>query len=78
VVTIRLTRQGGPSVKGIRVQIKGAGINVKTQGANSQGIIKHTLTMKKKGILTFTPLASPSCGAQRIGVRGVFTPPVTG
>jgi hypothetical protein len=34
--------------------------------------------MKKKGILTFTPLTSPSCGTKRIGVRGIFTPPVTG
>jgi hypothetical protein len=77
VVTIHLSRKG-ESVKGIKVSIKGAGINVKTKGANAKGVIKHTLKMKKKGILTFRPLASPSCGAQRIGVRGPFTPPVTG
>jgi hypothetical protein len=34
--------------------------------------------MKRKGILTVTPLTSPSCGTKRIGVRGIFTPPVTG
>jgi uncharacterized repeat protein (TIGR01451 family) len=77
VVTIHLSRKG-QSVKGIKVRIKGAGINVKTKGANSKGVIKHTLKMKKKGILVFRPLASPSCGAQRLGVRGPFTPPVTG
>jgi uncharacterized repeat protein (TIGR01451 family) len=77
LVTIHLSRKG-LSVKGIRVQIKGAGINVKTKGANSRGVIEHTLKMKKQGILRFTPLAQPSCGAVRIGVRGVFTPPVTG
>ena len=49
-----------------------------SKGANAKGVIKRTLKMKKKGILVFTPLTSPSCGAQRIGVRGVFTPPVTG
>jgi len=77
VVTIHLSRKG-ESVKGIKVSIKGGGINVKTKGANAKGVIKHTLKMKRKGILTFRPLASPSCGAQRIGVRGPFTPPVTG
>jgi uncharacterized repeat protein (TIGR01451 family) len=76
-VKIFLTRKG-QSVKGVRVRIKGAGINVKTKGANSKGVISHTLKMKKKGILVFTPLTSPSCGAKRLGVRGVFTPPVTG
>jgi uncharacterized repeat protein (TIGR01451 family) len=76
-LTIHLSRKG-ESVKGIRVRIKGAGINVKTKGANSKGVIKHTLKMKRKGILRFTPLASPSCGAVRIGVRAPFTPPVTG
>jgi uncharacterized repeat protein (TIGR01451 family) len=78
LVTIHLFRKVGPSVKGVKVRIKGAGINVKTKGANSRGVIKKTLKLKKKGILIFTPLASPSCGAKRIGVRGVFTPPVTG
>ncbi|HKD95914.1 MAG TPA: hypothetical protein VKB43_14505, partial [Gaiellaceae bacterium] len=62
----------------IRVRIKGAGINVKTKGANNKGVIKHTLKMKRQGILVFIPLADKSCGARRIGVRGVFTPPVTG
>jgi hypothetical protein len=44
-------------------------------------VIKHALKMKKKGILRFTPVAhagAASCGAVRIGVRGPFTPPVTG
>jgi hypothetical protein len=37
--------------------------------------------MKRKGILQFTPVIHgpiTSCGAVRIGVRGPFTPPVTG
>ena len=77
VVTIHMSRKG-ESVKGIKVSIKGAGINIKTKGANARGVIKQTLKMKRKGVLTFRPLAIPSCGAQRIGVRGPFTPPVTG
>ena len=77
LVTIHLAASGRV-VKGIRVRIKGAGINVKTKGANTKGVIKHTLKMKRKGILVFTPLADKSCGTRRLGVRGVFTPPVTG
>jgi uncharacterized repeat protein (TIGR01451 family) len=77
LVTIHLTRKG-LTVKGVRVRIKGPKLDVKTKGANSKGIIKRFLKMKKKGILTFTPLTSPSCGTKRIGVRGIFTPPVTG
>jgi hypothetical protein len=45
-------------------------------------VIKHTLKMKKQGVLTFTPIqpgpTSTACSGKRIGVRGVFTPPVTG
>jgi uncharacterized repeat protein (TIGR01451 family) len=77
LVTIHLSRKG-LTVQGVRVRIKGPKLDVKTKGANSKGIIKRYLKMKKKGILTFTPLTSPSCGAKRIGVRGIFTPPVTG
>jgi uncharacterized repeat protein (TIGR01451 family) len=75
LVTIHLK---GGTVKGVKVRIKGAGINVKTAGANGSGVIKHTLKMKKRGIITFTPITSKSCGDRRVGVRGVFTPPVTG
>jgi uncharacterized repeat protein (TIGR01451 family) len=78
-VKIHLT-QGQKAAKGTRVRIKGAGINVKTKPSNAKGIIKRVLKMKKQGILTFTPLAKGAarCGNKRIGVRGVFTPPVTG
>jgi NADH/NAD ratio-sensing transcriptional regulator Rex len=79
-VTIHLT-QADKAAAGVRVHIKGAGINVKTKASNAQGVIKHILKMKKKGVLTFTPIGSESgqsCSDKRIGVRGVFTPPVTG
>jgi hypothetical protein len=34
--------------------------------------------MKKPGIDIFVPLASKHCNTKRVGVTGVFTPPVTG
>jgi uncharacterized repeat protein (TIGR01451 family) len=70
--------QGGSAVKGIKVRIKGAGINASTNASNSQGVIKHVLKMKKAGILVFTPIASKACNTKRVGVTNVFTPPVTG
>jgi hypothetical protein len=78
-VTIHLTQHGKPA-QGVRVRMKGPKLDVKTKPSNSKGIIKRVVKMKKKGIITFTPLAksAPRCGSKRIGVRGIFTPPVTG
>jgi uncharacterized repeat protein (TIGR01451 family) len=73
-------KQGGKAAAGFRVRIKGAGINVVTKRSNAKGVVKRVVKMKKKGVLLFTPLGGPAgnCGGKRIGVRGVFTPPVTG
>jgi hypothetical protein len=74
-------KQGGKAAAGFRVRIKGAGINVVTKRSNAKGVVKRVVKMKKKGVLVFTPIGGQnggSCGGKRIGVRGVFTPPVTG
>jgi uncharacterized repeat protein (TIGR01451 family) len=79
-VTIHLT-QAHKAARGVKVRIKGAGINVVTKRSNAKGITKRVLKMKKKGVLVFTPIASSTgagCSGKRIGVQGVFTPPVTG
>jgi uncharacterized repeat protein (TIGR01451 family) len=79
-LTVHLT-QGHKAAPGYKVRIKGAGINVVTKRSNARGVIKHTLKMKKKGILRFTPIVHggvASCGAVRVGVQAPFTPPVTG
>jgi uncharacterized repeat protein (TIGR01451 family) len=79
-LTIHLT-QNHKAAPGFKVRIQGAGINVVTEKSNAKGIIKHALKMKRKGILRFSAIGGPngnSCGAVRIGVRGPFTPPVTG
>ena len=79
-LTIRLT-QNHKAAAGFKVRIQGAGINVVTKRSNAKGVIKHSLKMKRKGILRFNPVGGSngaSCGAVRVGVRGPFTPPVTG
>jgi uncharacterized repeat protein (TIGR01451 family) len=74
---IKVTR-GGKAVKGIHVRIKGAGINIRTAASSQKGAIKQTVKLKKSGVLVFSPIASKRCNAKRVGVTGVFTPPVTG
>ncbi len=76
-LTIHVTQQG-KAVKGIHVRITGPKIDVRTKASNHKGVITHTLTMKKAGILIFTPIASKHCNTKRVGVTNVFTPPVTG
>jgi uncharacterized repeat protein (TIGR01451 family) len=76
-LTIRVS-QGGHAVKGIHVRIKGPKINVRTTASNGKGVIKHVIKMKKAGVVVFTPIASKRCNTKRVGVTGVFTPPVTG
>ena len=76
-LTIHLTKHGKP-VQGVKVLIKGPKLHVTTKVSNARGVIKQTVKMKKSGIDTFTPLASKHCNTKRVGVTGVFTPPVTG
>jgi uncharacterized repeat protein (TIGR01451 family) len=76
-LTIHLTKHGQPAA-GVRVLIKGPKLNMKTKASNARGIVKATIKMKKAGIDTFIPLASKHCNTKRVGVTGVFTPPVTG
>jgi hypothetical protein len=76
-LTLKVT-QNGKAVKGIRIKIKGAALTVTTTPSNAKGLVKVTLKPKKAGIVTFAPASSTGCANPRIGVTGVFTPPVTG
>jgi uncharacterized repeat protein (TIGR01451 family) len=74
---IRVTKHG-KAVKGVHVRIKGPKINMRTKASNSKGVITARVKMKKAGIVIFSPIASKRCNTKRVGVTGVFTPPVTG
>ena len=76
-LTLRVSQNGKP-VKGIRIRIKGATLAVTTAPSNARGMVKVTVQPKRAGIVTFTPVSSKSCSNPRVGVTGVFTPPVTG
>jgi len=76
-LTIHVT-QNQKAVKGVHVRITGPKTNIRTGASNSKGVITQQLKMKKAGILIFSPIASKKCNTRRVGVTGVFTPPVTG
>jgi uncharacterized repeat protein (TIGR01451 family) len=76
-LTLKVT-QNGKAVKGIRIKIKGAKLAITTKPSNAQGVVKVTVKPTKAGIVTFAPVSGKGCANPRIGVTGVFTPPVTG
>ena len=78
-LTIHLTQQG-KAKSGVRVRITGKKFNVVTSRSNAKGVIKRVVKMKRSGVLIFTPLTTGGVArcVGRIGVTGVFTPPVTG
>jgi uncharacterized repeat protein (TIGR01451 family) len=76
-LTIRLTKHG-KAVKGVRVSIKGPKLSLRTKPSNAKGVVKTVVKLKRAGVLVFSPIASHRCNTKRVGVTGVFTPPVTG
>jgi hypothetical protein len=76
-LTLKVAQHGRAAV-GVRIRIKGASVNVVTQRSNAKGIVKQTIKPTKAGIVTFSPVAVKSCKNVRVGILGVFTPPVTG
>jgi uncharacterized repeat protein (TIGR01451 family) len=76
LVTIKVVEGKKPG-KGVKVRITGPGIN-RTVTTNAKGLVRVTLRPSKAGILRFVITNAKACNTQRIGVVGVFEPPVTG
>jgi uncharacterized repeat protein (TIGR01451 family) len=76
-LTLKVT-QNAKAAKGIRIKIKGAALAITTKPSNAKGIVKVTVSPTKAGIVTFAPVSMTGCANPRVGVTGVFTPPVTG
>ena len=70
-------KAGGKAVAGARVQIKGAGVNrVVRTGRN--GLVATSITGPNAGIVVVSITNKKGCNTARVGVIGVFEPPVTG
>ena len=77
-VTAKVTA-AGKAVKGAKVSVKGAGVS-KTARTNGKGVAVMRINPRKPGIITIGVVESNQklCGPKRIGVVGVFLPPLTG
>jgi uncharacterized repeat protein (TIGR01451 family) len=77
LLKIKLTQHGKPA-RGVKVRIIGPKIRILTKPSGRHGKIEHKITPKKAGIIIFKPTRTKSCKNPRVGITGVFTPPVTG
>jgi uncharacterized repeat protein (TIGR01451 family) len=77
-VTIKVTA-GAKPVNGVKVGLSGAGVK-KSAKTNGKGVAVLRINPKKPGLITVTVVESNHdlCGPKRIGVVGVFLPPLTG
>ncbi|HEU5264214.1 MAG TPA: hypothetical protein VFU34_06220, partial [Gaiellaceae bacterium] len=77
-ITVRVTA-GKKRVKGVGVTIRGAGVD-RASTSNENGLVVLRINPRKAGIVTIAARETNRklCGPRRIGVVGVFLPPVTG
>lgn len=75
VATVRST--AGP-MKGVKVTVRYGGAS-KSARTNAKGVAVISVNPMKPGVITITAVnQGDPCGARRVGVSGVFLPPVTG
>ena len=75
-IIVKVTK-GEKAVGGAKVKITGAGIT-KTVKTGKNGKVVVTIKPSKPGIIKLAIQGAKTCNTQRIGVVGVFEPPVTG
>ena len=77
-VSVRVTA-GSKRMQGVKVVVSGAGVR-KSASSNAKGMAVLRINPRKAGIITITALERNQkvCGPKRIGVVGVFLPPLTG
>ncbi len=76
IVLAKVTRSRNP-VSGVAVRFSGKGI-AKVVRTNKQGVARLALRPSKAGIMLVKITSAKACNSARIGVVGVFEPPVTG
>jgi hypothetical protein len=77
-VLVRVTA-GKKRVKGTKVVVFGAGVR-KSARSNGKGMAILRINPRKAGLITITARETNQrvCGPKRIGVVGVFLPPLAG
>jgi len=77
-ITVRVTA-GKKRMKGVRITVRGVGVE-RTGTSNGKGLVVLRINPRRAGIITIAARETnrKRCGPKRIGVVGVFLPPVTG
>jgi uncharacterized repeat protein (TIGR01451 family) len=76
LIVAKVTRSRNP-VKGVAVRFAGAG-KAKVVRTNAKGVAQYQVKPGKAGIMLVKITSAKACNSARIGVVGVFEPPVTG
>ena len=76
IVIAKVTKSKTP-MGGVAVRFTGIGLN-KVVKTNKQGVARIGITPSKAGIMLVRITNVKACNSARIGVVGVFEPPVTG
>jgi uncharacterized repeat protein (TIGR01451 family) len=76
LVLAKVTRSRTP-VKGVAVRFTGNGL-AKVVKTNAKGVARLTVSPSRAGIVLVRITSAKACNTARIGVVGVFEPPVTG
>jgi uncharacterized repeat protein (TIGR01451 family) len=76
LVLAKVTRSKTP-VKGVQVRFTSKGLS-KAVKTNKQGVARLSVTPSRAGIMLVKITSVKACNSARIGVVGVFEPPVTG
>ena len=77
VLVAVVTTQGGRPMRRVRVIVRGAGLSASGL-TNANGVARIGVKPKKPGIARVSVVNQPRCGVQRVGLIGVFRPPVSG
>ena len=72
-----IVRAGGKPVGGARVTIVGPKLRLSVR-TNAQGVARIVVRPELAGLIQIRITNKRACNTQRIGVIGVFEPPVTG
>ena len=76
--TIKLkVTKGSKGVTGAKIKLSGPGIS-KTVRTGKNGLVAVSIKPAKPGIIKVEIIGVKACNTQRLGVVGVFEPPVTG
>jgi uncharacterized repeat protein (TIGR01451 family) len=76
VLRVRVVGDNGRGMRRARVTVRGLGINVSGR-TNATGVVRLTIRPRRTGVVQIRVTGQAGCAA-RLGVIGVFRPPLTG